>query len=72
MTFQAQLGKASLKPAQPTKADIGPPTPPILKIELLVEDPGDELFALIARLARSEDAVKVELSSYQLAMAAIR
>ncbi len=70
MAFYARLKSARLTGAKEGKEnsreEIVGEKPSMLVVQIELDDPDDETVALVARLARTPQDVKVDLSSYQL------
>ena len=74
MDFTANLKSHGTKPATQGEVDhYGEITkeskPAVMTIQIVVENPSDDLAALLNQLANEGDTVKVSLSSYQMALA---
>jgi len=74
MDFRGKLKSVSSKPATQDEFDEASgevkkeAKPALMTIQLMVENPPDELATLLNRLSNDGEDIQVELSSYQMAL----
>jgi len=73
MDFRAELKSVSTKPATLDEYDDSgnikrEAKPAIMTIQIVVENPPDELAGLLNRLSNDGEFIRVSLSSYQIAL----